>query len=397
MNKKKENRRILIVSPTDSFCGAGQFRHTLAVALQQHGYEVAVAQPEEDTPLQKQERLAGVKHFFFPINPYKNLDDFFRDRHMAAETLGSFQPELILFSSGLSPYCYIPFLEVANFLDTPYAFIEHQVGKYMFRMPKDVTEFITSCYTKAGSDSVITVSDQNLKELRRGFSLPPNFGRTIVLGRNKNFFSAPAQDKRVALRKSWNIPNDALVVITVAKLEVVKGHGFMVHAMNQLKSSPHWNRMYFVWVGDGSQTKLLQQAISEIGVTDHVRFLGHCWDVASLYDGADIFALTSFSEGLPLTLMESMAKGLPGLCTDAGGTAEGLGDGGLVLGSPSNPTEVVNNFVTCMNFFAEDKSALSTLSSRAKARAELLFKEERMIEEYLQLVEKKLKAKSLAN
>lgn len=383
-------RRILIISPTDSFCGAGQFRHTLALALKQAGYYVALAQPKENTPLQEKESAAGIEHHFFIRDPYTDLDSFFRDRYMAAEELGRTRPNLIVFSSGLSPFCYIPFLEAASFLGVPYIFIEHQVGEYMFRMPEQVRDALSIFYQRAGSDGVITVSDDNLRMLRKCFRLPDDFGRTIILGRSKEFFVPPTQETRSALRKEWNIPEDAFVAITVAKLENVKGHAFLVHAMNRLKHTEAWKKLYFVWAGDGGQRPMLEAAINEIGVADHVRLLGHRWDASKLYDGADVFALTSLSEGLPFTLMEAMAKGLPGLCTDAGGTAEGLGDAGVLLGKPTSAPEVVERLVKAFEVLSTNKEALTVLSLRAKQRAENLFREERMLDEYLTLISKKL-------
>jgi glycosyltransferase involved in cell wall biosynthesis len=71
-------------------------------------------------------------------------------------------------------------------------------------------------------------------------------------------------------------------------------------------------------VGDGAARAELTALASQLGVADRVTFTGHRDDTPALYAGFDIFALTSDTEQMPLSVIEAMASGLPVVATDVG-------------------------------------------------------------------------------
>ena len=71
-------------------------------------------------------------------------------------------------------------------------------------------------------------------------------------------------------------------------------------------------------VGDGAERGALTALAAELGVADLVTFTGHRDDTPSLYAGFDVFALTSDTEQMPLSVIEAMASGLPVVSTDVG-------------------------------------------------------------------------------
>src|SRR5262249_2755364 len=79
--------------------------------------------------------------------------------------------------------------------------------------------------------------------------------------------------------------------------------------------------------GEGGCLGDLQRLASELGIADHVRFLGAVQDVPALLERASLFVLPSLTEGISLTLLEAMARGLPVVATRAGGNAEVVIDG----------------------------------------------------------------------
>ena len=90
--------------------------------------------------------------------------------------------------------------------------------------------------------------------------------------------------------------------------------------------------------GDGPCLLDLQKLVRTLGVGEHVRFLGEVRDVPSLLARASLFALSSVSEGISLTLLEAMARGLPVAATRVGGNPEVVADGasGLLV-PPRDP------------------------------------------------------------
>ena len=385
--------RILIISPTDSRSGAGQFRHAMALGLRRYGYTVVLAQPEEDGPVQAVEAAHGIEHHFFSRNPYHDIVAFALDEALAVAEVRRSAPDFVVFSSGVSPVCHCSFLDAIERERVPYLLIEHQVAPHLFAFHPSTTARLSAYYRKASA--VIAVSHDNLRTLRRCLALPDHIGRVVLNGRPDSFFRPRNAAARAALRRHWGVPDDALIALTVAKIEPVKGHRFLLEAMQRLKTDGILDKVFFVWIGDGGSRAALEADIAGAGVGDHVRLLGHQYDVAPLYDGGDVMVMTSVSEGMPLTVMEAMAKGVPPICTDVGGTAEAIGDAGIVLPPPGDDGLAVAELAGALRLLAGDRDQVELLSARARQRAAALFREDRMIEEYRDLIVRGLTASGL--
>jgi glycosyltransferase involved in cell wall biosynthesis len=89
--------------------------------------------------------------------------------------------------------------------------------------------------------------------------------------------------------------------------------------------------------GDGPCMAELRALTGELGLSEHVQFLGMVRDVAGLLARARFFVLSSISEGVSLTLLEAMARGLPIVATRVGGTPEVVTDQTGLLVPPGEP------------------------------------------------------------
>jgi colanic acid/amylovoran biosynthesis glycosyltransferase len=103
--------------------------------------------------------------------------------------------------------------------------------------------------------------------------------------------------------------NDAFTLLAVGRLYAVKDHAFLVRACADLRD----RNVYFECsiAGEGPERRNLEKLIRKCGVEKQVNLLGHVAhdDMNALYDRADVVLLTSRSEGIPLVLMEAMARG----------------------------------------------------------------------------------------
>lgn len=105
------------------------------------------------------------------------------------------------------------------------------------------------------------------------------------------------------------------VIGTIAALREEKNIGRLIRAFAE---ATRLCPARLVIVGDGEERPKLETLAAELGVAASVTFAGHRTDTPMLYAGFDIFALTSDTEQMPLSLIEAMASGLPVVATDVG-------------------------------------------------------------------------------
>ncbi len=134
----------------------------------------------------------------------------------------------------------------------------------------------------------------------------------------------------------------------------------------------------FVVVGDGFGNELdtARQQAKELGVEPYVHLIGHRTDLQDVYASLDLFLMTSITEGLPNTLLEAMAMGVPAISTDVGGVPEMMQDGvdGFLhtVGDVKGMSERVVKLLSC-------PEELSSFSLAARKRIESHFSFERRV------------------
>jgi glycosyltransferase involved in cell wall biosynthesis len=132
---------------------------------------------------------------------------------------------------------------------------------------------------------------------------------------------------------AWQLDLDVDVpwVALIGRLTAVKNHRLFV----DLAARTAEVDARFLVVGDGPLRAELQQLIAERGLQQRVILTGHLGDVAALYRGLDLVALTSDTEGSPMVLLEAMSYGLPVLSTSVGGVPDMVkeGENGLLFGA----------------------------------------------------------------
>lgn len=120
---------------------------------------------------------------------------------------------------------------------------------------------------------------------------------------------------RQETRKELGIAEDTFLIGHVGRFMPQKNQAFLVDVLaDVLPSKP--NAM-IVFVGDGPDKPAVQQHAEELGIADHILFLGQRSDVNRLYQAFDVFCLPSLYEGLCIVGVEAQRAGLPCLFADA--------------------------------------------------------------------------------
>jgi glycosyltransferase involved in cell wall biosynthesis len=129
---------------------------------------------------------------------------------------------------------------------------------------------------------------------------------------------------RQEMRKSLDVPSDAVVIGIIARLTEQKAHRVLFEAMtgNLAMSDVH-----LVIVGDGELRADLQRRAEAAGLSGRAHFLGARRDLGNLLSAIDIFAMPSLWEGLPLSMVLAMGAGLPVVATRIAGIPEVVQDG----------------------------------------------------------------------
>jgi glycosyltransferase involved in cell wall biosynthesis len=113
-----------------------------------------------------------------------------------------------------------------------------------------------------------------------------------------------------------------LTFLYVGRLEEAKGLLVLIAAARRLKTD--LGAFSILLVGEGPLRPRLEALVDASGLKDHVRFSGQLGrlELREMYHNADIFVLPSLSEGMPLTLLEAWASGLPVIITNVGNVPE---------------------------------------------------------------------------
>lgn len=192
--------------------------------------------------------------------------------------------------------------------------------------------------------------------------------RTAVI-RNGVPNAPPVDAGRVRrLRRRYELPEDAPVVGMVANLNrsVKGGELFLRVVARVVRQVPE---VRFLVVGLGGLEDRLQDEARRSGVGSCIRFTGYTDDVAAHYELMDVSILTSWTEGLSITLLESMSHGLPVVATHVGGNPEVVVDGETGRLAPAGDAGALASHVVEL-LRDPDLRAQMGASGRRRARSE---------------------------
>ncbi len=381
------SKHILLYSDDPGIGEVAQYNHMLLCGLAALGYRLTCVQSQSSNPLVSVQKQLGIEHLWLEFDTTKEPERTISDQSQAEKLLEIAQPDLIILSD-TCPFSNSGVKQVAIKLRIPFMVVIGLVEPLRaeglsFIVMNEMSRF----YRLA--KAAIAVSKENLNLLHQFYRLPEDKGQVIYYGSQGKYFAPSEPSVRDRLRQELDIPLDAVVCFTSARLELSKGYQYQLAAIQKLKGTEIWDSLYFVWAGDGQFESQLRQGLNQLQITNKVKILGQSWDIPDLLDASDIFVLTSIaSGGMPLAIMEAMAKGLPIIATAVSGVPEELGDTGKLLPDPKiDPQATVNELVVTIQAWCANPELRHAIAQTCKTRAEQFFKEERMISETHALIE----------
>lgn len=133
--------------------------------------------------------------------------------------------------------------------------------------------------------------------------------------------------------------NDEKVICTVGRLDPVKNQSLLLNAFKLALESISIPVKLKI-VGDGPERKALESLSVELGIEPFVDFMGYREDVREQLESCDVFVLSSHYEAMPMTILESMAIGIPVVTTDVGGIRHFVSSEYVNYVSAGNATEL---------------------------------------------------------
>jgi glycosyltransferase involved in cell wall biosynthesis len=192
----------------------------------------------------------------------------------------------------------------------------------------------------------------------------------------------PDAAARSRARERLGVGPDVLVIGTIARLDPVKDLETLIRAVAQVSEAsnlgPGVRSPLLIIVGDGSERARLENVAAELRVTSCVRFLGHRDDARDYLAACDIYANSSITEGVSLTILEAMAAGVPVVATRVGGTPEVIDQTCGRLTPPRDPAA----FASAVMELAADPALRLRLGQRGRQVVETRFTLDRMVRQY---------------
>lgn len=147
-----------------------------------------------------------------------------------------------------------------------------------------------------------------------------NFNRAqieIIYNGIKDYAVEPPPNKETVELK---LSKDTLVVGIISRLDPIKNHNMLFRAFKKVLQKKH--NIVLLVVGGGPLQETLESTAKELGIEQQLIFSGYQNNPLDWLEKMDIFALSSFSEGTSMTLLEAMCLSKPIVATDVGGNPE---------------------------------------------------------------------------
>ena len=221
------------------------------------------------------------------------------------------------------------------------------------------------------SDAIVGVSASVVADLERTLRLPRGTARLVHNGVSFE----PGRRERV--RAELGLRPDEKLIVAIGSLYPVKGHIVLLRALADIdaRATP-W---HLAIAGRGGEERGLRDFGAEHGMAERVHLLGYRSDVSDVLAAADIYAMPSLSEGLPLSLLEAMSAGKAIVASDTGGIPEAVANGRDALLVPPGDHAAL---AAALRALLDDAGERERLGAEAKAHVTATFGLDRMTDGY---------------
>jgi len=355
--------RVCHLISGDTWGGAEAFVYRLAVAQVQTGHEVGVILLNRGL-LEQRIRAAGIQHWLIPEAQY----NFFGLLRCVRDTVQRFSPSV------LHAHRYKEDLLAACAPHAVKVVVTLHGYEPTYRLADRLKVHLVLCCVR-GLERIrplrfVAVSE----DLRRRFQFSP--ARCDVIPNGVELPEAGA------LQRSAEYDASTVTIGWVGRMVPVKALSVLIEAFALLCAREPTLAVRLLLVGEGPERPLLQELAQHLRLASRIEFAGFSEDVARAFQRMTLLALPSLHEGLPLSLLEAMAHGVPVIAAAVGGIPQALSGTGAARLVASHAPEI---WCEAIRELLHDPSAAQRLASAGRKLVEERFSIRHAAQQYAAL------------
>lgn len=229
---------------------------------------------------------------------------------------------------------------LTTWASTTYSFTRRSLEPGIAPWKRDVVRAIDAATSLISRSSFHAVTEGVADDGIAALHVPANRVTVVERGRDPQRFTVRDESARRDARSRLGLPEDASMIVTVARQAHQKGHVHLLRAFDQVAASVSTAVLYLVGP-QGTASASIATELSAIRHGDRVVDLGERSDIADLLAAADVFVLASVAEGAAGALIEAMAVGTPIVVTDIEGL-KGVVEQDItaLLATPGDPDDL---------------------------------------------------------
>jgi len=187
------------------------------------------------------------------------------------------------------------------------------------------------------TDFFVSVADAMTNQsLAAGIGSPDKYATAYSAIEEEDFLRPISDEQKKQFRQKYAIPEDSIVLVTIARLFHLKGHEFIIESAKKL--AEQFPKVIWLFVGDGILAERYKSWIGGLGLGHRFRFTGLLPPkmMPVVLQSSDILVHCSLREGLARTLPQAMLCGRPAICFDLDGAREVVNENTGRLIAPEN-------------------------------------------------------------
>jgi glycosyltransferase involved in cell wall biosynthesis len=370
MTNHTNRTRVVHIVPSLVIGGMEQVVKTLCLGLDPEKFEVSVICIIEKGVLAEDLEKRGIGVNLTQGKRYKVLSHFYPS--YLENAIKGFSPQIIHSHSGI----WYASANASRMAGVP-IMLHTEHGRHF--PEKKIVVFFDKKAIKL-TDRLVCVSEDLSRYMADKVKVPKNRIEVIKNGIMLENYKPRWITSSYPLRNKYGIPEDAKVLVSVGRLETVKGQKYLIEAFEKLVGR---HKNIFLWIiGDGSLRGDLFSYVKSQELENSVFFTGNVNNVTDYLRESDVFILPSLSEGTPMALLEAMASGLTIVATRVGENEIALEHGRAGFLIPPGSVEELRSIIISI---LENSKKSREMGEEAHKLAYQKFSSKRMVEKYEEL------------